>query len=180
MKSTIEVKGRYNDLLLGPSCEVLFSSGWQPNRIVHRCHILLAAFMANIKKQTVVGIDHLVVGEGKEEWDDMEQTPKPEENEKGLINPCKDPIYRSQLKIYYDSDIEEKLTRKIIIKTVLHAGYPKPENGEIYPLREFGLFGKIKVQGISGEEPYMINCVRHRVIPKHISTSLVRTIELIL
>ena len=49
---------------------------------------------------------------------------------------------------------------------------PPDENLSSYPLREFGLFGKY------GTIPYMIDCIRHPVIHKDTSTTLVRVVRL--
>jgi len=51
-------------------------------------------------------------------------------------------------------------------------GFPAPVEFNTYPLREFGLFG------IFAGQPFMINCVRHPVIYKDLSATLVREIKL--
>ena len=39
------IRGIYRDILIDRDESVIFDSGWESNRIVDRCRVLLAAFM---------------------------------------------------------------------------------------------------------------------------------------
>lgn len=181
----ISIKGIYRDLLKGPDSRVIFDSGWRSNTIVQQCKVLIAGFMKNGSPS---GIQCLAVGKGKEEWDTQWNTANPpgpaSDTVTNLENRYSPPITvppvspvpgQEYLEISYldESDkVSGKVTNRLQIKATLNPGYPAPIQFNAYPLREFGLFGSF------GGKDYMINCVRHPVIYKDASATLVREIKL--
>lgn len=182
-KSNLWIQGIYRDVVEDAQQNVVHDSGWVSNTITVNCRKLLASFVKNEQgedKKQPQGICHLAVGQGKEAWDHPNlsdpDSPEPKDST-GLIQPCEDvPIDLENLDVEYlnaDGAVEDGPTCRIRIKATLGDGYPQPlPNTETYPLREFGLFGKL------GDDLYMINCVRHPKIDKHKSETLTREIIL--
>jgi hypothetical protein len=172
----LHLKGIYRDIMTAPDGTVLHDSGWHSNTIVDRCRILLAGFIRN---DTTSGIQHLQVGQGNASWD-ANGAPAPTAGATALVAPAADaPIAFANLEVAYLSSGGTTLpatdppTPQIQITATLPAGYPAPlAGGSIYPLREFGLFGRF------GGTLYMINNVRHPVIFKEASTTLTRIVRL--
>ena len=138
-----------------------------------RCRHLLAAFMKNDRAR---GIYFLAVGRGDEEWDSV-----PPESLTADIAELTDPR-PSNIRIspdqitYLDAagELSTVPTNRIQIRLTLAPGIPPISAGETsYPLREFGLFGRL------GRENYMIDYVRHAVIHKQAGDTLERIIRLI-
>jgi hypothetical protein len=169
------IKGIFRDRLIGPDGNLLYDSGWARNTIVDSCRALLAGLMKN---ELVGGMQYLAVGRGKETWD-TDGVPAPGSEEIELISryspTIPDPNSGSDWKLVYldeNDDVTHERTNRLQITATLEPGYPAPEPPlSTYPLREFGLFG-----GADGT--YMINCVRHPVIHKHTSATLIRVIRL--
>lgn len=168
----IPIKGIYRDTLVGVDKQLVYDSGWISNTIVDGCHLLLAAFMKN--NQTTAGIQFLAVGRGEDNWD-SQGIPSSTSDTTYLSNPAKDaPINNLQL-VYLDDNetVTSNPTNRLQINATLVPNYPLPITAlHTYPLREFGLFGRLN--GVD----YMINHVRHPVIHKDASTTLIRTIRL--
>ncbi|NIM18409.1 MAG: hypothetical protein GTO45_41040 [Candidatus Aminicenantes bacterium] len=165
------IKGMYRDILKGPDNNVIFDSGWGSNMIVDRCRILLAAFMKN---EGTMGIQNLKVGTGNKDWDN-EGPPEPDALVIGLEDP--NPVEVANLDLVYLNDQDAPVTvptPRLQITATLGEGEPEPPEPHLttYPLREFGLFGKF------GDEEYMIDCIRHPVIHKDVSSTLVRVVRL--
>jgi hypothetical protein len=179
----ILIKGKYRDIVKGPKGVVIFDSGWHSNTIVKNCRVLLAAFMKN---DTPSGIQRLVVGQGKDEWDakwNSSDPPGPAPETVDHLESAYDPPItlshvagRGYIEIDYldelDKPVVSGVTNRLQVKAILEPGYPAPVEFNTYPLREFGLFGMF------GGEPYMINCVRHPVIYKDLTATLEREIKL--
>lgn len=171
------LKGIYRDITKDLHGSVVADSGWRSNRIVNNCRGLLAAFMKNDPEIQVNGIYCLKIGKGDVLWDEN-GAPSPLENDFQLIDPVPFVIPLSdKLKITYLNDQEAEVsgpTSHLQITATLDANEPPPpdENISSYPLREFGLFGKI------GDKDYMIDYIRHPVIHKDASTTLVRVVRL--
>jgi hypothetical protein len=174
----ISIKGFYRDILKGSDSKVIFDSGWHSNTIVTTCRTLLAGFMKNDSPK---GIQYLAVGQGKQEWDAQWNTqtppaPAPETITK-LETPYDPAIKVTDLELIYLDAFDKPaaantVTSRLQIKATLKPGYPPPLSPlKTYPLREFGLFGKF------GND-YMINCIRHEVIHKDQSATLVRVLRL--
>jgi hypothetical protein len=187
----ISIKGMYRDVLKSGNDRTVFDSGWRSNTIVIGCRTLLAGFMRNEAAEGD-GIRFLAVGQGNNNWDALWDTPNPPypapETVTQLEHIAGDPPIpvaplsptpgQEYLKlIYLDASDEPAapgvVTSRLQIRATLQPGYPTSlGTSKIYPLREFGLFGSI-----NGTE-YMINCVRHPMIPKDESMTLMRVMRL--
>ena len=177
------LKGRYRDILTEPGRGVIFDSGWNNNTIVDRCRMLLAGFM---RSDASSGIQYLAVGQGEESWDSGIPSADPATTFE-LFNkaadadpPFEHPIAFDDLTFTYLSASEEPIdgpTPRIQISATLPPGVPQPlGGGTTYPLREFGLFGRFTVG--SEIEDYMINTIRHPVIHKGPTATLIRVVRL--
>jgi hypothetical protein len=133
----------------------------------------MAGFM---KRSRVVGIYALAVGRGEEGWDTASPGPPTTDMTKLTDpRPFKIKIRPNQI-TYLDAagELSTVPTNRIQIKLTLAPGTPPIGAGETsYPLREFGLFGRL------GRSDYMIDYVRHHVIHKGAGDELDRTIRLI-
>jgi hypothetical protein len=173
---TASLKGIYRDIIKDCNGNVLHDGGWRSNRIVNNCRGLLAAFMKNDPEIQVNGIYCLKIGEGDKLWD-ANGAPSPLESDFELTKPSPFEIPLSKLKIAYLNGQDVVVTgptNRLQITAALDADEPPPtaEHPSSYPLREFGLFGNI------GGEDYMIDYIRHPVIYKDASTTLVRVVRL--
>lgn len=173
MDSTFhDLKGIYHDRIITAQDQVI-DLGWRSNIIVDRCRYLLAAFMRS--ERSARGIYYLTVGRGEESWDTIPFAP-PQSDRTALTDPSPFNIrIRSGEMIYVDpaGDPSKIPTSRIQIRVTLEPGTPPISPGDTsYPLREFGLFGRL------GKENYMIDYVRHAVIQKQAGDTLVRTIRL--
>jgi hypothetical protein len=166
------LKGIYRDILKTADGGVIHDSGWVSNTIVERCRILLAGFMRN---DPTDGIHHLAFGQGQATWDSGD-TPAPDPSATGLVTPYNPPIAAANLTMTYLDENNSEVavpTSRLQITAILAPGYPVPLTPlTTYPLREFGLFGRF-----NGAD-YMINSIRHAVIHKDASATLIRMIRL--
>lgn len=167
------ITGIYRDILKGQNGNIIYDSGWISNTIVDRCRMLLAGFMKN---EPTNGIQYLAVGQGKKEWDtDGAPVPDPLITA-DLVDRYSPPIYLSELSLVYLDENDAEVpgpTSRLQITATLDPGYPAPISPlTTYPLREFGLFGKF-----DGTD-YMIDCIRHPVIHKDVSATLIRVVRL--
>lgn len=169
----MEIKGVYRDILIESDKHLIYDSGWVSNTIVNTCRVLLAGF---IKNEPSDGIQHLAVGQGSADWDSGGAPAPDPATTIALEDEYDPPIAEANLDIVYldDNDLEVATpTSRLQITAMLEPGYPAPTAPLIsYPLREFGLFGHF-----DGAE-YMINNVRHPVIHKDASATLIRVIRL--
>lgn len=167
------IKGMYRDILKGKKNNIIYDSGWVSNTIVDRCRILLAGFMKNDPSN---GIQYLSVGQGLEAWDTTGPPLPNPVTTIDLVNHFDPPIPVSDLDFAYLDENNAAVagaTNRLQITATLEPGYPAPIAPlATYPLREFGLFGRFDGTG------YMINCVRHPVIHKDESATLIRVIRL--
>jgi hypothetical protein len=167
-----QLKGIYRDILKDGHGSILHDSGWVANTIVERCRILLAGFIRNDSSN---GIHHLAFGQGLEAWDDN-GPPASDPAATGLVTPYNPPIDFAALTVTYLDESNNEVsspTSRLQIRAILEPGYPAPLAPlTTYPLREFGLFGRF------GGTDYMINSIRHSVIHKDASATLIRMIRL--
>lgn len=167
-----QLKGIYRDILKDGQGRVLSDSGWSSNTIARQCRVLLAGFM---KGDASGGIHHLAFGTGRASWD-QDGPPAPDPSATDLIAPCPPPMPLNALNlIYLDEDNNEVATptSRLQITAILEPGYPAPGTPEdTCPLREFGLFGTFD------GAYFMINSIRHPVIHKDASATLIRKIRL--
>ena len=170
------IKGIYRDLLKGPNDDIIYDSGWVSNRIVDRCRKLLAGFMKNDPSESIEGIRYLAVGKGLEEEWDTSGAPPPNSSVTKLMDPNPFTIDVENLSLVYLKENDEEVkgpTNRLQITATLGTNEPPavlPLSS--YPLREFGLFGKF------GGKDYMIDCIRHPVIHKDVSATLIRVLRL--
>lgn len=167
------LKGMYRDILTGPGNRILYDSGWRSNTIVDSCRILLAGFVRN---GPTTGIHHLAVGQGDVAWDQAGIPPTDPATTVGLINGYTPAIPVADLELAYLDAADSVVvgpTNRLQISATLAPGYPPPVPPlNTYPLREFGLFAQF-----DGAD-YMINCIRHAVIHKEPTATMLRVIRL--
>lgn len=168
----ISLRGTYRDVLLGGDGRRRYDSGWTSNTVVDRGRALLAGFLRN---DSSAGIQFLAVGRGLPQWD-AGGTPAPDPSAEDLLDRYSPPLPVGALSLAYldgAGNVVEGPTTRLQITATLEAGYPEivaPDTA--FPLREFGLFGSF-----DGAD-YMVNCVRHPVINKDASSTLIRVIRL--
>jgi hypothetical protein len=174
------IKGIYRDILKDGNNTVIFDSGWVSNVIVDQCRALLAALMKN---NTPGGITCLKVGKGDPNWDTMaEGPPHPIESETGLTDGGPYTVNVGEhLVLHYLHEsgvVVDYPTNRLEITATLGTDVPPSPEPHLstYPLREFGLFGEYN-DGETTHE-YMIDCIRHPVIHKDVSSTLVRVVRL--
>lgn len=174
--SNLSIRGIYRDVVEDGERVVVHDSGWISNTIVTRCRVLLASFMKN---EPASGIHHLAVGQGKEAWD-SDGPPVPVPKTSKLVQGYKPWIGVDDLEVVYldaSDDVLDTPSPRLQITATLEPGYPPPlDDLSPYPLREFGLFGRLGDED-SGED-YMINCIRHPVIHKDAAATLIRVVRL--
>lgn len=169
------IKGIYRDVLRDRDNNIIFDSGWVPNLIVDRCRILLAAFMKNDGSN---GIQFLRVGRGKADWDTDGAQPPTATLERLEEQDHPFTINAADLELAYLNEQDAEVTgptHRLQITATLGVDQPPPlpgSNLSTYPLREFGLFGQY------GSDEYMIDCIRHPVIHKDVSSTLIRVVRL--
>ncbi len=173
----LSIKGIYRDVMTDAHGVVIHDSGWVSNTIVDSCRFLLAGFMKN---EAFSGIQYLQVGQGDAAWDD-EATPAPLTTDTSLETAFEgDPLSTLTIDYLDESGQElggEERSARLQITARLEPGYPTASS---YPLREFGLFGTFD-PGEGGDlEPFMINNIRHPVIYKDASATLIRVVRVFL
>lgn len=173
----VQIEGIYRDVLRGPRGELLSDAGWKPNLIVLRCRELLAAFMKGDGADAPLGIQSLKLGRGDPAWDNVPPPPKPPETSTQLVDTTPFVIPKASLTLQYlngNNEFSAVPTNRLEIVAVLGPGQPPtPQFPSPYPIREFGLFGKLK--GVD----YMIDYVRHPLIEKDAAVTLERRVQLI-
>jgi hypothetical protein len=174
----ISIKGIYRDVVRDPRGRVVSDTGWRSNLIVASCRVLLAGLMKGEQTNTRFGIQSLKVGKGNPAWDAV-STPAPDESLTALVDRNPYTITREGLElIYLDSSGQRSATPTNRIEIIAKLGPNQPTPDELqptkpYPLREFGLFGKV------GDEEYMIDYIRHPLIEKDNAFTLERHVQLI-
>lgn len=170
--SLTAIKGIYRDCLRDLNGAVLSDSGWRDNMIVLRGRVLLSGFLKN---DTSMGIQALQVGRGDPSWDTT-PAPLPDPNTlNALVDPSPFTVPVADLVLEYldssDNVIATPSNRLQITATLGPNVPPAPPNP--FPLREFGLFGKL------GGTLQMIDYIRHPLIQKDAITTLERKVRLI-
>lgn len=162
------LRGMYRDTIYDAENRLVYDSGWDSNRIVVNCRVLLASFMKGVAG--TAGISGMMVGSGKPEWDNKPEDPT--DALTALVTPYPDkPAFDPAKDISFLDDKNNKTdqpTQRLEITIVLPQNFP--EKDKTSALREFGLFGN----GYKN----MINCVRHPVIQKTSTETLIRTVWL--
>jgi hypothetical protein len=175
----IGLKGIYRDRLLRSNGQIVYDSGWVSNTIVDSCRLLLAGFIKQDPHLLVTQPRYLIlrIAEGDAQWD----TPKgpdvvlPDNQE--LIKPYDAFLQEGpQLTLKYldkNDQVQDEPSHRLEITATLD---PEKPQAAACALREFALcmrFGKPP-----NTTDYMLNHVRHRVIYKAETDTLVRVIRL--
>lgn len=172
-RAGIGLKGRYRDVVRGPTGAVLHDSGWRGNAIVLDCRRLLASFMAGAP---ALGIQGIQVGAGLAAWD-VDGAPDPDPGQTALVDPAPFLVPAAYLDIVFleDGEPSAKPTNRLQIVAKLGPGEPKwPDKDHVASsLREFGLVGQLD------GSPALINYVTHPVINKDPTSTLERTLWLV-
>jgi hypothetical protein len=162
-------QGFYRDRLVGPDGTV-HDRGWRSNLIVDRGRSLLAGFMRGDEAE---GVRRLLVGRGEAGWD-AAAPPAPPRSTQRLTDPAPFGIAVPAAGItYLDAAGNPTAEPTHRLRIVVTLGENEPPGEDPYPMREFGLFGRL------GGAPYMINYVRHPVLAKAADATLERTIRLV-
>ncbi|MDH5575739.1 MAG: hypothetical protein OEY80_09665 [Nitrospirota bacterium] len=169
----LHIQGLYRDMLKDADNRLVSDSGWRSNTILNGCRILLAGFMKN---ESVMGIQSLAVGQGNVVWDtDGVPAPNPETTT-ALENPAALTIPFADLEIVFLDHKDQAVntpTPRLQITATLKPGFPAPiAPTSVYPLREFGLWGRL------GSKDFLINNIRHPVLLKDNTSTLIRIIRL--
>ncbi len=172
------IKGIYRDRLYDAAGRPVADSGWRSNMIVLSCRVLIAGLMRADATETPLGIQSLKLGRGHPLWDDTTPpAPKPEETtELHERFPYVVPRERLTLRYLSESNATSSVpTNRLEVITRLGPGEPVPGENvpSPYPLREFGLFGRL-----NGED-LMIDYIRHPLIEKDSAVTLERRVQLI-
>jgi hypothetical protein len=175
----LALKGIYRDVLRSRDGLILSDSGWRSNTIVDGFRVLLAGFIKNEAPPSPVGapagIRSLAIGQGDPAWDTQRPAAAPVSTS-ALVRPYDQQISVDSLKLAYLNTIGEEVaepTSRLQISATLGEGFPAPPAGLSYaPLREFGLFAAF------GGRSMMLNCIRHPLLNKDVTTTLIRVIRL--
>jgi hypothetical protein len=172
--SRVVIEGIYRDRLSGPGGELVLDSGWKHNMIVLQGRRLLAGFMRN--EATAQGIQSMKVGRGDAAWD----TASPPAPDPGTLTALVDPapfvISGAGLVLQYLTPTDApsaSATNRVQVTATLGPGQPTPASAPPFPLREFGLFGRM-----NGAD-FMIDYIRHPLYEKDGLLTLERKVRLI-
>jgi hypothetical protein len=172
---TAEVKGMYRDVLYDSEGRVVWDRGWCRNAIVLDCHRLLAGLLGGAAPS--LGIQGLRVGQGLDAWDSASPPPATPA-QKALIDPNAFLVLPALLQIDFldGGTVTNVPTNRLQIVATLGPNIPPwPDaNHASGNLREFGLVGELD------NNETLINYVTHPVIVKDPTSTLTRTIWLIL
>ncbi len=169
----LPIRGIYRDVITDRDARVVHDSGWTRNTIVTRCRTLIAAFM---RGESSGGIRFLAVGQGDAAWDTAAIPPSNPDTTTGLVRPYSPPVPLGRADIAFldaQDEVQSAPSPRLQITATLGPGYPAPLPGlTTSPLREFGLFAEL-----DGEDS-MVNSIRHPVIHKDESATLIRVVRL--
>jgi hypothetical protein len=142
------------------------------------CRVLIAGLLKDDADETPLGIQSLKLGRGSASWDALPPaSPDPDTMTK-LVEATPYVIPRAALTLRYlnaSNEISNAPTNRLEVIATLGPGEPAPGPSvpSPYPLREFGLFGKL-----NGAD-YMIDYIRHPLIEKDSAVTLERRVQLI-
>ena len=155
---TILPVGEYQDCLVGPDGEVIWTTPWQRNLIVENLRRLLAALL----KGDTLGkpLTHWAVGRGEEDWD-SDPNKIPPESERYRWETLKNEVGRKPLTEAQVVFLGGTFTNQLQISMEFTADDITPgENNQNRRLREFGLFAG----GSEGSGACVL--INHRVHPR--------------
>lgn len=173
------LQGIYRDALHDRDGRLIFDSGWRSNTILDGFRMLLAGFVKNEAPPSPagapVGIRALALGQGDPAWD-TQRPVAPPVNATALVNPYAEMLPLDRLRLVYLGASGEEVvepTGRLQITATLGEGFPRPPAGLTYaPLREFGLMAAF------GARQVLINSIRHPLLNKDVTTTLIRVIRL--
>jgi hypothetical protein len=163
--------GKYRDVICKADGRCV-DFGWRSNIIVDQCRELLATFMLG---GSVLGVQHLDLGRGQSIWDTVPPEP-PTAGTFVLTDVAPVVINSGDLQLDYldASGVVTALPQhRIQITLTLTPGMLPISGDEVFPLREFALFGQLD------SSDYMIDYVRHPVMNIAAGDTLTRRIRLI-
>lgn len=163
--------GKYRDVLRRADGSAT-DFGWRSNIVVDRCRELLAAFMLG---GPALGIQHLQLGRGQAVWDTAPPgPPAPGTFELADASPVTVEVADLTLE-YLDAggSVTAVPQHRIQVTLELTPGMLPVSGDEVFPLREFALFGRLD------GDAYMIDYVRHPVMNLGAGDSLTRRIRLV-
>ena len=167
--------GMYRDVVRAADGRVQWDSGWHANAIVTSCHTVLAGFMSGAPT-TTLGVQGLLVGQGRDAWD-ATGPPPPTPAQVKLVDPSPFTVPRAALQFTYlvGSTPSVQPTNRLQIVATMGPNVPTwPDaNHASGNLREFGLVAQLN------GAPTLVNYVTHPVIVKDPSSTLTRTIWLV-
>jgi hypothetical protein len=172
------IKGIYRDCLHDAEGGRLFDSGWRSNMIVMRCRVLIAGLLKDDANESPLGIQSLKLGRGNSAWDAVPPASADPNTMTQLVDATPYVIPRNALTLRYlnaSNEISNTPTNRLEIIATLGPGEPVPGPSvpSPYPLREFGLFGRLN------NTDYMIDYIRHPLIEKDNAVTLERRVQLI-
>lgn len=163
--------GKYWDILKKADGGLL-DYGWRSNIVVDQCRELLAAFMLG---GAASGIQRIDLGRGEDAWDGM-PAPTPNPGTLSLTDASPVSINNSALQLDFidvTGNVVSLPTHSIQITLTLTPGTLPISGDEVFPLREFALFGQLN----GGDS--MIDYVRHPVMNIAADDTLIRRIRLV-
>lgn len=163
--------GKYWDIVKKADGSLL-DYGWRSNIIVDQCRELLAAFMLG---GAASGIQHISLGRGENTWDAL-ATPMPNPGASSLTDTSPVSINAGSLQLDFidaTGGVSSVPTHRIQITLMLVSGTLPISGDEVFPLREFALFGQL-----NGSD-CMIDYVRHPVMNIAADDTLTRRIRLV-
>lgn len=172
----ITPKGTYHDQLIREDGRCM-DYGWRSNIVVDRCRALLTAFMRG-DSNVEPGVQFISLGRGENTWDTTPPSP-PVAGSTMLTDSSPEIISNTDPEMvlsYLDSTGSEVAVPGTCVQITITLGpgtLPTSVSDPVYPLREFGLFGRY-----DGAD-YMIDYVRHPVINVGPADTLVRRIRLV-
>lgn len=165
--------GKYHDVLTRADGR-RSDFGWRSNIVVDQCRELLAAFMLG---ETALGIQNIRLGRGLPVWDSVPPGP----NSAGtttLVDAAPVTIAAASAAMQLDfidatGNVIAAPSHRIQVTLTLTPGSLPIVAPAVYPLREFGLFGRLN--GVDR----MIDYVRHPVMNIGAGDTLTRRIRLV-
>jgi hypothetical protein len=173
IKTYLLPDGKYRDQLQRAN-GTAYDFGWRSNVVVNQCRQLLAAFM---RGEAATGIQFIALGRGNENWDDQ-AAPESDPNTDSLTDasPVIISIADAAMQVDFINSLGAVIadvSQRIQVSVNLEPGSLPIIDDEVFPLREFALFGRL------GAEDYMIDYVRHPVMHIGAGDTLTRRIRLV-
>lgn len=163
--------GKYWDVVHKHNGQII-DFGWRSNIIVDQCRELLAAFMLGA---SALGVRHLALGRGLVAWDNQPTAP-PSPGTQSLVDASPVVINVNDLQMTYldaTGNPSNTVHHRIQISLTLQPGDLPISGDQVFPLREFALFGELNGTA------YMIDYVRHPVMNIGANDTLTRRIRLV-